>query len=252
MKETLMNSKTLFMCVSLILIFSFAAFANINDGSDKKMIHKTIEEYNQASQRYDYDKCISLWANEPYVSRMLMTNQFLQGWDTVKSHFKKRLDQLKAEPNNKYHATISDVKFYIRDKIAYVPYRLDMSGVENGIKISGKVKVFTILEKMDGIWKFVYEGFPESKFDNWDEREMDINILGYKLLQDKHFEEAIEIFKLNVKLYPNSENVYDSLAEAYLKAGNNELAIDTYKKLLLLNPDNKYAIDLIKKLEMEK
>ena len=37
--------------------------------------------------------------------------------------------------------------------------------------------------------------------------------------------EALEIFKLNVFLYPNSANVYDSVGEAYAVNGNRELAI---------------------------
>jgi hypothetical protein len=35
----------------------------------------------------------------------------------------------------------------------------------------------------------------------------------------------LEIFKLNVFLYPNSANVYDSVAEAYAINGNRELAV---------------------------
>ena len=50
--------------------------------------------------------------------------------------------------------------------------------------------------------------------------------------------EAIEIFKTNVKLYPESSNVYDSLGEAYMKDGNKELAIKNYEKSLELDPKN--------------
>jgi len=49
------------------------------------------------------------------------------------------------------------------------------------------------------------------------------------------------IFKLNVMLHPGSANVYDSLADAYLKSGNKELAIKNYQKALELDPQMKSA-----------
>jgi Tfp pilus assembly protein PilF len=49
-------------------------------------------------------------------------------------------------------------------------------------------------------------------------------------------------------LYPESANVYDSLGECYLKAGNQEKAIENYKKSLEFNPENKNASEMLKKL----
>jgi glyoxylase-like metal-dependent hydrolase (beta-lactamase superfamily II) len=54
--------------------------------------------------------------------------------------------------------------------------------------------------------------------------ESGFNDIAYGLLNQKKFTEAIEIFKMNVELFPESWNVYDSLAEAYMLAGNKELA----------------------------
>ncbi|SFC25111.1 hypothetical protein SAMN05421780_10421 [Flexibacter flexilis DSM 6793] len=51
--------------------------------------------------------------------------------------------------------------------------------------------------------------------------EMYFNALGYRILQiDKKPKVAINIFKANVTLFPESWNVYDSLGEAYFKAKN--------------------------------
>ena len=55
-----------------------------------------------------------------------------------------------------------------------------------------------------------------------------LNNLGYEFLKNKYYSEAIKIFVLNVELYPNSANVYDSLAEAYMDAGDCEKAILNY------------------------
>lgn len=59
---------------------------------------------------------------------------------------------------------------------------------------------------------------------------------------------ALEIFKLNVFLYPNSANVYDSVAEAYERTGLRQLAITNYKRSLELDPNNTNAAQQLKRL----
>jgi len=78
--------------------------------------------------------------------------------------------------------------------------------------------------------------------------ETKINQLGYQLLNREKTAEAIEVFKLNVREFPKSSNVYDSLGEAYVKAGNNKLGIENYKRSIELDPNNKNAIDIVKRL----
>jgi len=78
--------------------------------------------------------------------------------------------------------------------------------------------------------------------------EIQLNVLGYRLLNTKKIKEAIEIFKLNVETNPQSANVYDSLGEAYMKSGNKELAIKNYQKAVELNPQNTTAVETLKKL----
>ena len=79
--------------------------------------------------------------------------------------------------------------------------------------------------------------------------EARLNDLGYSLLQQKKVAEAITVFKVNVDLYPQSANVYDSLAEAYMTNGEMQIAIANYKKSVELNPQNTNAVGMLKKLE---
>ncbi len=80
------------------------------------------------------------------------------------------------------------------------------------------------------------------KFD-----ESQLNTLGYGLLGQNDNEGAIEILQLNTTLFP-SENSFDSLAEAYIYSGLNQLAIENYKNVLTLNPKNRQAQNMLKKL----
>ena len=61
--------------------------------------------------------------------------------------------------------------------------------------------------------------------------------------------DAIAIFKLNVEEYAKSATIYDSLAEAYGKDNQKQLAIENYRKSLELDPKNQNAADKLKELE---
>lgn len=59
-----------------------------------------------------------------------------------------------------------------------------------------------------------------------------VNLIGYEHLQSGDTKGAIEIMKLNAAAYPNSANVYDSLSDAYLADGQNDLARQNAEKAL--------------------
>jgi dienelactone hydrolase len=59
-----------------------------------------------------------------------------------------------------------------------------------------------------------------------------LNRLGYDHLQNGDKQGAIAILKLNASLYPNSPNVYDSLGDAYLADGQNDLARQNSQKAM--------------------
>jgi CubicO group peptidase (beta-lactamase class C family) len=85
---------------------------------------------------------------------------------------------------------------------------------------------------------------PEKDFDPGQ-----LNQLGYELLRgDKQAADAVKIFRLNVEMYPQNSNVYDSLGEAYIESGEKELAIANYKRSLELDPKNDNAVTMLKKL----
>lgn len=83
----------------------------------------------------------------------------------------------------------------------------------------------------------------------YDFSENELNTLGYQLLGMKRAPDAIEIFKLNVEMFPKSANPYDSLGEAYLADNQKELALANYRKAVELDPENANAVQIVNRLE---
>ena len=94
-----------------------------------------------------------------------------------------------------------------------------------------------------------YRDLKATQKDAYDFSEQQLNGLGYQLLQMKRVKDAIEILKLNVEMFPQGFNTYDSLGDAYRENGEKQLAIQNYKKSLELNPKNTGAVEKLKKLE---
>lgn len=75
-----------------------------------------------------------------------------------------------------------------------------------------------------------------------------VNECGYQQMNFNHMEEAIGLFKQNIKDHPGSFNAYDSMGEAYMKMGEKKLAIENYEKSIQLNPGNENGKAMLKKL----
>ena len=94
-----------------------------------------------------------------------------------------------------------------------------------------------------------YRELRRQKPDEYDFGEVELNSLGYSLIRAGRTADAIEVFQLNVEMFPESANVYDSLGESYAAAGNKELALANYRKSLALDESNTNARDFIQRLE---
>jgi beta-lactamase regulating signal transducer with metallopeptidase domain len=80
-------------------------------------------------------------------------------------------------------------------------------------------------------------------------KESEINTLGYLYLFGGEIKKAVSVFKLNVHLYPDSWNAYDSLGEAMLAAGKTEKARALYEKSVAMNPDNENGKKMLAKID---
>jgi len=80
--------------------------------------------------------------------------------------------------------------------------------------------------------------------------EGNLNTLGLQLVFNPNTsEQGINVLTLATHLYPDSANLYDSLAEGYLYIGNHEEAIKNFEKSLSINRQNQNAINRLKQLK---
>jgi hypothetical protein len=141
-----------------------------------------------------------------------------------------------------YHESLNKYTALLKEKAKTLKWDYQIFNTED----HNSIPVITLLEGL----KYVYSDFQlnmetamqginailnhnaliESKYDYiTDIPENTLNIIGYRLMQNGHNDKAIEVFKYNVKLYPNSANVYDSLAEVLEISGKTKEAVKNYK-----------------------
>lgn len=78
--------------------------------------------------------------------------------------------------------------------------------------------------------------------------EQMLHQLGHKLSKENRKEDAIKIFAKNVAEYPDSFLTNDALAEEYLKNGQQEQALEYFKKAVKLNQGYEYGKTMIENL----
>ena len=76
-----------------------------------------------------------------------------------------------------------------------------------------------------------------------------LNTIGYNLIERNRINDAIEVFKLNVKENPKSDDYFDSLGEGYFFAGKYDISKQNYLKTLELDSESSNAKKMIKQIE---
>ena len=148
--------------------------------------------------------------------------------------------------SNLRHSLIGEIRAGLNNILENKPYSIPKISYANWI-ISQSKKLG--MDSAIQVYKKVINSKDSSQY-YFDEGEF--NSLGYYLLRKNEILDAIKFFILNTEQNPTSANVFDSLAEAYMKAVNIELATVNYKKVLELDTNNKNAEEMIKKIQTKK
>jgi CubicO group peptidase (beta-lactamase class C family) len=94
-----------------------------------------------------------------------------------------------------------------------------------------------------------YAALKANQPDLYELGEGELNGFGYFLVGEKHVDEALRVFRMNVEAFPKSANAQDSLGEAYELAGDKAGAAAAYEQAIKLDPGFKHAADALAKLK---
>lgn len=92
---------------------------------------------------------------------------------------------------------------------------------------------------------------PDSPYD-FGRSEWALNRLGYILLRGGRTDDAVTIFSLNAREHPESANTHDSLGEAYVARGDLDRALESYRRVLELNPASRNAREMIERIRADR
>lgn len=128
----------------------------------------------------------------------------------------------------------------------------DIAQILNGLPTKPNYEVVAYLNNLytEGKLDFVREKL--EPFGKYTARHTtsasELNTYGYVLLARGAMEEAITTFEINTLAYAHVANTFDSLAEAYDKNGQTDLAIENYEKVVALEQEGKLAEAALEKL----
>src|SRR5215472_1282298 len=124
--------------------------------------------------------------------------------------------------------------------VQFYPTLLDFAVEKNLIKPGMSIPLnqsrFLKIMETSG-WEKAEQAYNDDRKKNTDSdllNESALNSMGYTFLRQKKNSNAISVFELATKNYPNSANAYDSLADGYLAASQPQLAIAASQKEMAL------------------
>jgi tetratricopeptide (TPR) repeat protein len=186
-------------------------------------------------------------ASFTFVSKYSYINK--KGWDSINSFITRIINNSKP---SLYEFKQLNPIIRINGNLAWLEYdELSIKPATDTIGNNFQTHEQKIFLKENGKWKILSQIGTDS--ESWEptpsDAENTLNSTGYQLLADKKINDAIEVFKLNIKLHPDSWNTYDSMGEAYAIAGNKELAIENYETSIKMNPKNESGKTMLAQLK---
>ena len=182
-------------------------------------------------------------------AKLTAVNKQKEG-DEAKQVILKTLDQDLAKMNVTWKEYNGAAAFAMKKEAwdhaeKWVDHSIDMS--ENMTNLMNKV---TILDKKGDEAKA--EKLKKVAIEKGSNAEL--NQYAYSLMWQGKAKEAVAIFEANAEKNPEDPNVWDSLGEGYLNAGEKDKAIKALKKSLSMNPPENVkgnSIKLLKQLGVE-
>ena len=223
--------------------FTFAQ-ENIDLAAQENAIKEIVIKESTAWANRDYNTFISTWAHKPYSTWRAFNGRRLFetfGWDEInknfESSFKNNPDTLKVK------ITRNDFVIHVNNNMAWISFIANYSWDNPGRVVKLKTQESRSLIKENGQWKILtlmvnYVAIDDPVLKHIQEQ---VNSIANQFIKSGKTKEAIEVFKLNNKLFPEISATYDDIAWGYMNDGNNEEAIKWAKKSLEMIPKDPYS-----------
>jgi tetratricopeptide (TPR) repeat protein len=241
----------------LCTLISLGFVASAQKGEEEN-VKKAIQAKMDAFASGNLEGRKAAWQHDATISTTFISHDgyfTTRGWDSLSRTMDNDSKQ-NPNPGATQKVKLENFSIRVNGNLAFADYeRVVTPSVDQStiFPYTGAARFhdYEMLVKENGQWKTNTRivTAPESYNPNGHAAEIDLNIAGYDLLAAKKMDEAIEVFKLNVKLFPDSWNTYDSLGEAYAAAGNKKDAIENYEKSVKLNPKSESGKAVLAKLK---
>jgi CubicO group peptidase (beta-lactamase class C family) len=148
--------------------------------------------------------------------------------------------------SNKSHPSFNNICFEISRIIFNSKFIPEIQQIDNAENRGFTNRIITTIEEF---------GLEKAK-EAYNKRKKNEHLLeflmrneGFDYLGNNKPDIAVQIFEMDVFIYPKSAKALQGLGEGYSETGKIELALKYLKESLIINPDNPFVNRLIKKLE---
>lgn len=195
-----------------MLKFDQALYSSIliNDASKQKIFTTTIPKITYG---------LAFQVEDRHENKVVGHSGGVPGFSSYFSRYLKDKYTIIALSN--YDMISKNIAHYIEDIVYKIEYKLPRPRLNQFIYNNmNKISALGSLEEMsDFIGNYYTIRSPQH-----------LNMIAYEFIHEDEKYFAIELFKLNVHLFPNVANCYDSLGEAYEKNKQYDLALKNYEK----------------------
>ena len=216
-------------------------------GADDEALKRVIRAETEAFYARNAEAWQATWLHDAKATRTLVGNGSygaVRGWDAFGPAV---VQEIRQNPTPVRIQLQSD-NYVIRSAgtLAWVEYDQRITAPGDSVPyVSHEQRA---LVRQDGEWKIASQVTEDVGSFGVQGAELSLNATGYTLLRANKTADAVEVFKLNARLFPKSWNAYDSLGEAYAVAGDKALAIQSYERSLALNPASESGRQALAKL----
>jgi tetratricopeptide (TPR) repeat protein len=237
------------LCLVVSLVWG-GELASAQTG-DEEAIKAVVRAETKAWIDRNAEAWQATWLHDATVSRVIVqatsyTSE--KGWANISAPM---LKDLKDNPTPlPFNAATDHFVARQQGNLAFVEY--DQTLTAPGSAASGSPsREYRVLAKTPSGWKITTQitHIVDSFDDSPGAIESRINGTGQSLLRSGKHQEAIEVLKMNVRLYPTSAAALNGLAAGYVASGQKNLAVQNYEQALKLDPKNDGARSALAKLK---